>query len=154
MLIATVLFSILSASAGPIPSPPAFESFPVAAQQPFRAVKPDVAHGKAHRYRTILRQAAAEGPDFAGEYKVARWGCGTCCSEFAIINLRTGVVYFPPFYVACEYSTESKGDPIALEYRADSRLLAVTGARNEVGGGVHYYVWNGKRLRLAFSVER
>ncbi|HSY47860.1 MAG TPA: hypothetical protein VLC46_03535 [Thermoanaerobaculia bacterium] len=152
MLIATVLFSILGASA-PIPSPPAFESFPVPIHT-FRAVKPNVAHGKAHRYRTVLRQSAAEGPDFAGEYKVARWGCGTCCSEFAIINLRTGVVYFPPFYVACEYSTESQSDPIGIDYRADSRLLVVTGARNEVGGGIHYYVWTGRRLRLAFSVER
>jgi hypothetical protein len=87
-------------------------------------------------------------------HKIARWGCGTCCSEFAIVNLRTGAVYFPPFYVACPEPMEYTGDGIALEYRPDSRLIVVTGARNEAGGGVHYYVWTGKRLRPVFSANR
>src|SRR5687768_16809848 len=40
-------------------------------------------HPKARRYRTQLRVQTAEGANFAGHYRLAKWGSGTGCAEFA-----------------------------------------------------------------------
>jgi hypothetical protein len=45
------------------------------------------------RFRTILRSEAAEGANFNGHYRVASWGCGTNCIQWAIANLSTGKVW-------------------------------------------------------------
>src|SRR3979411_2057426 len=87
---------------------PTFEEFSVPKPAPFVAVKPDVSQGQAHRYRTILREGAKQPPDFAGYFKIVRWGCGACCTEFAILDLKTGRVFFPGFTVVCEDPTDFK----------------------------------------------
>jgi hypothetical protein len=50
------------------------------------------------KYKTMIRSTAADGPDFAGHFAIASWGCGTGCLEFVIIDLKTGRVYDPPFW--------------------------------------------------------
>jgi len=68
----------------------------------------------ASMFRTKLREGAKKGPNFAGHYTVITWGCGTDCRLVAIVDARTGRVYFAPFTVSI---------PADADYRLDSRLL-------------------------------
>src|SRR5262245_16415153 len=40
----------------------------------------------AKEFRTVLQQELAKGPNFAGHYRVAAWGCGSSCTMFAVID--------------------------------------------------------------------
>jgi hypothetical protein len=105
-------------------------------------------HPDARSYRTQLRRQAAEGPNFAGHYKIAIWGCGTSCQEFAIVDSQTGRVYFPPElpYVSFVYWD---GDDAGLQFRLDSRLIVLHGSpKEEPKVGTFYYVWQTNTLRL------
>jgi hypothetical protein len=68
----------------------------------------------ARYYRTRLREGAAKGPNFAGHYTIITWGCGSDCYDIAVVDARTGRVWFAPFTGA-----------IDLEFRRNSRLLIV-----------------------------
>lgn len=117
----------------------------------------------AGTFRTRLREALAEGTDFAGHYKIAGWGCGTGCISGAIIDVRNGRVYFPEElyalsvgYFTGEYETEP------LKYKANSRLLVISGIPGSAADdeepqkpwGDHYYEWKNNRLRLIKYVRR
>jgi hypothetical protein len=99
-------------------------------------------HPEARTYRTRLREAAKEKPSFAGHYIVAEWGCGTCCQQIALIDAKTGTVYFAPF-------TSSLGN----QHRLDSRLMVVDPPKEIVAYyegkappdpmfRTQYYVWD------------
>jgi hypothetical protein len=78
-----------------------------------RHVKPpDVSSGEARTYRTVLREGARAGVNFAGHYTVVMWGCGVPCKRLALIDRGTGTVYFPPVSPA-----------LGAEFRVDSALL-------------------------------
>ena len=61
-----------------------------------RPVEPDVKSGEPHLYRTVIREEAGKGPNFAGHYTVIRIGCGAATVCLAIADARTGKVFFPP----------------------------------------------------------
>jgi hypothetical protein len=113
LALAAAASSAHGASVGdPLPPPP-FERHAVAPA--FRGVPARVdlrSDPKAPRYRTRLRQVAAEGPNFADRFTVVSWGCGTQCQEHAIVDAASGRVRVLPF-------TTSLG----VAYRRDSRLF-------------------------------
>ena len=97
-----------------------------------------------------MRYAAARGPQFAGQYAVASWGCGTSCQFHAIIDVKSGAVYMTDLQTA-----------LGVEYRIDSRLFiknrpelarqwCMEGAALEPTSW--YYEWTGSQLRLIDSV--
>jgi len=47
---------------------------------------------EARLYYTAITEQAAEGPNFAGHYTVASWGCGTSCFDYAIVDSITGKI--------------------------------------------------------------
>lgn len=106
-------------------------------------------HKDARMFRTRLREALRGGVNFAGRYIVATWGCGTGCVSGAIIEARTGKVFFPkelsPFIAGNYYDDDDK----PIEYRRNSSLLIMDGAAgtgNEVDEpsfGKYYLVWKG-----------
>ncbi|HYL92262.1 MAG TPA: hypothetical protein VEW69_03800, partial [Alphaproteobacteria bacterium] len=49
------------------------------------------------RYRSAILRAAAKGPNFAGHYTIAEWGCGAGCVSFAVVDAATGKVFPSPF---------------------------------------------------------
>lgn len=102
----------------------------------------------------MIREGAREAPNFAGHFTIVEWGCGGGCVQFAIVDARTGAVFMPPFYVGprplVEGQTEESEEP--LRYRVDSKLLIVSGSRNEKGEGTYYYKWDGRRLTLIKTV--
>ena len=105
-------------------------------------------HPQARSYRTELKRQAARGPDFAGHYKIAIWGCGTACAAFAIVDSQTGHVYFLPElpYVTFTDWDYTNSD---LQFHIDSRLLVLHGSPKEQPKvGTFYYVWQTNTLRL------
>src|SRR5215218_11263014 len=104
---------------------------------------------EARRFRTVLRESLHEGVDFAGHYIVASWGCGASCLVGAVIDARTGVVYWPK-QLAGIYTMSD--DPII--YKPESRMIVIS-----VGFGINgdirrdnYYEWKFNRLRLVRSI--
>ena len=136
-------------SAWTVQHQPAFQDFAVETKLTGAPAAPNVASGRAHMYRTLLRREGSKPPNLAGTYRLVTWGCGTCCNEFAIVNSKTGDVFFSPFDVGC-----SQTDPnFSIDFKPDSRLLIITGARNEKGGGRYFYEWTGKSLKLLLAIE-
>jgi hypothetical protein len=90
-------------------------------------------------FRTQLRSAAREKPNFAGHYIVAAWGCGSACLMGAVIDANSGVVHWFPHTICCWEDTSDKFRPI--DYRLSSRLIVFSGDRNEKEGddGAHFY---------------
>jgi len=120
-----------------------------------KPVAPDVGRGQAHLYRTVIREAAGKGPNFAGHYTLIRIGCGAATVCPAIVDARTGKVFFPPELVSAEALLVDTGDTgvETLNYRKDSRLIIVVGTPNEnlKNEGMSYYLWwSGKLTRIRF----
>ncbi len=117
----------------------------------------------ARMYRTVLRQEISQGPNFAGKYRVAVWGCGTSCAMFAVVNLSTGRVITPEGFSstsAVYFGTEeqivfpeSQSGMGLFGFRKDSKLLAVLGDldEDESREGAFYFVLENERLRLIHS---
>jgi hypothetical protein len=101
-------------------------------------------------YRTAIREGAKSKVEFAGHYTVPRWGCGSGCSMFVIVDSITGKVYdgfsvadLPPAW------TQKHEDQEQMEFRANSRLLKVNGCINEQNCGFYgYEMIEGKGLKL------
>ena len=106
---------------------------------------------RARMFRTMLRMNAEKGVNFAGHYIVATWGCGSDCQSLAIIDARTGNVYFTPSVLLVGGQLYQEED--LLQFRKDSRLLIVAGARNDEGSGRYFYVWRNNQLKLIRAVE-
>lgn len=96
-------------------------------------------------FRTQIRRQAAKGPNFAGHFTLAMWGCGSPCLEFVIIDAQSGLIYEPHFSVGC---SDGHGIDADIEFRLMSRLLITTGFSDKLGCGTNFYIWDGKRLRL------
>lgn len=109
---------------------------------------------ESREFRTRLREAAKEKPDFAGHYIVARWGCGSGCLSGAFIDARTGRVYMLPFVVVCCYGMNMDEEAERMEFRPDSKLIIIRGTLNEEGrAGTRYYKWENNRLVLLKFIE-
>jgi hypothetical protein len=112
----------------------------------------------------MIREGAADGPNFAGHYTVAAWGCGTSCTDFAIIDAKSGRVFFDNRVRGIssdhvDLRVEPNGalpNVNGLRFRADSRLLIMLGApaEDESRDGVGFYEWTGSALKLLRFVSR
>jgi hypothetical protein len=113
----------------------------------------------ARSFRTRLSEAMRNGVNFAGHYIVTGWGCGTGCTNGAIIEARTGDVIWPDqfFNIDARYGDGYSDEQ--LEFKKNSRLLIIhgrPGSRKETPGqkaGDYYYEWKNNRFRLLKFVE-
>lgn len=135
---------------------PRFSEYPARGVYRGRPARVDLqSNPDARRYRTRLREGARTGPNFAGHYTVVTWGCGTECQTLAILDAKTGRVYFAPFQLR-----------LGEKHRLNSALLIANppGAWKDVYGKelknvpdgpprTTYYRWNGRRLVLVTSVD-
>jgi hypothetical protein len=118
---------------------------------------------------TTGRELAAAGPNFAGHYVIVKWGCGSPCLMAAIVDLKTGRVFPPPFHHGPGHSYFQVPGAFpavpTLAYRLDSQLLIAniceTDKATQVGGrvgyeaekcGAHYFVMSDKGPRLIHRV--
>lgn len=52
---------------------------------------------QAVEFKTAINEAIAQGPNFAGKFVVAQWGCGTGCQGHAVVNVESGkIIAFGP----------------------------------------------------------
>lgn len=109
-------------------------------------------HKDARLFRTNLRNAAKSGVNFAGHYALTYWVCGSSCGIGAIVDLRSGNVFFPT-QLNGVWAEEWPGSRIPFGFRANGRLFILHGyLPNDYNGdrvtyGYHYYLWNGSKLK-------
>lgn len=130
---------------------PRFEGYAVRENYKGKVASVKLTSSSARMYRTMLRQNAKQGVNFAGQFILATWGCGSDCHSFAIIDAKTGAVYFSPlisFVGGQRFQEEDR-----LQFRRNSRLLIVAGAKDDEEIGKFYYVWKNNRLRLLRKTE-
>jgi hypothetical protein len=109
-----------------------FRKYPAEAKLSGKPAAPMLSTAKARRYRTMLRSEAKLGANFNGHYRIAHWGCGTNCLEWAIIDLQKGNVWRAPapLFSCAGARTESLREPDSwFDARIDSSLLYVHSCR-------------------------
>lgn len=151
---------ICDARLADVKQPLKFEDFPAPPSSSARLAAPRMESPEARRYRTMIREGAANGPNFAGHFAVVAWGCGSSCSERAIVDTRTGRVYFDKRL--CDLDTTQANassdhdDQFPAYFTLSSRLLVIVGAPNEDESrdGVAFYEWTGSQLKLLRFVPR
>ena len=83
------------------------------------------------------------GPNFAGQYIVVRWGCGSNCLMMAIADAQTGKVLGSPIpgvgtelYVSMDMMGEGE-----IDFRLDSSLMIFRNACREARSkcGIYYF---------------
>jgi len=133
---------------------PRFSDYPVNENYTGKTA-PLVLTGEARTFRTRLREAAKEKPNFAGHFIVTSWGCGTECVMGAIIDAKTGRVFMLPTSLCCwGANVDEKFKPV--EFRVNSNLIVLSGARNEKEGDLatRFYKFEKNRLTLIKSIPR
>ena len=146
-LISHTCFVVLVSSTFAISQSWPFDKYPATAWNG-KPATPRLETPLAKAHETIIRKQAAQGPNFAGHYRVVDWGCGTSCAAYVIVNERTGTVYEPP-----EISRGVELGVAGPEFREDSTLMVVANCPPpDVYGfkGCEWklYRWDGVRLLL------
>jgi hypothetical protein len=144
---------------------PRFESYP-AKLYTGRNAKPDLSSDPSTRmFRTQIKEWSKERPNFAGHYIIATWGCGTNCTQLAIVDAITGNVSHPDG-VATNDATNVHHELLeggdlwhasgSIKFRPDSKLLVLIGMPEEdtERRGISYFVWNGTKLSLVRFIHK
>ncbi|HMP67029.1 MAG TPA: hypothetical protein PKD11_15770 [Pyrinomonadaceae bacterium] len=164
-LVFCLMFSLTALSGLAQTDLPTFSKFPAKTEQARARSVVIASDPQARMYRTRLREAFRRGPNFAGRYILATWGCGTGCISGAIIDGRTGRVYWPEELVAFGVGyTDATFPENPLEFRRNSRLLILRGipgmneAEDESAAdkpsGDHYFEWQDGKLKLLRFVPK
>jgi hypothetical protein len=146
------------------PKAPSFNNYPADIKEVVSKSKLDLTSNPiAKKYRTVLRQEMAKGPNYAGHYRVAFWGCGTSCAMFAVVDLKSGTVMTTREFSAVagvhlaadDFLQGTKSDSWAFRYKNDSSLLVILGApdEDESRAGAYYFVLQDERLRLIHTTR-
>jgi hypothetical protein len=116
---------------------------------------------KAKMFRTVLRQGAKTGPNFAGHYTMVAWGCGLGSFEIAVIDAKTGKVYFPHFEcISLAGGIDLPiygGDDVNPGFRLDSKVFFVIGIEDKAGANpkdraAQFYVFDEGTFKLVYSI--
>ncbi len=150
---AVTLLSLLLLAVIPLfgqnPQPYPFAQYPAPAPYKGKPAPPKLTTRSQREFRTVLRQGAQKGPNFAGHYTVVEWGCGSNCVVFAVVDAANGKVYerdMPP--INNQY-------PCGLSYRLESRLFVVEKSSTPNGNcEAQLYTWNGSRFVPAQDSRR
>jgi hypothetical protein len=126
------------------------------ADYPSSAVSPTLATPGQRRFRTVIRDWVKKGPNFAGHYTIAEWGCGSACEQIAVVDTLSGEVYEGPFGILPNgliyLGPNVEEDKTGLFYRRNSSLFVARGCPNDQACGAYYYVWTGTQFKLLRKV--
>ena len=119
-------------------------------------------HAEAKFYRTNLKKALTNSDlNFGGKYILTYWGCGSGCTQGAIIDVHTGNVFFPVELQGVYAGGLTLGDHDMLEYKKNSNLLIIYGyagsgfkPETPKNHGIYYYKWNGKAFKLLKFIKK
>lgn len=134
---------------------PQFKDYP--AEAPYKGKNTPVKLTKDNRdFRTRLRETSKGKPSFAGRYMVGIWGCGTSCLSGAIVDAKTGKVYWLPGIICCWEGGDDNFSPV--EYKLNSRLMILSGLINEndkqSGLDSHFYEFKNGRFVYVKTIKR
>lgn len=130
---------------------PQFKDYPVQSVYTGKTAQLDLSDESARMFRTRLRDALKEKPDFAGEYVTTMWGCGASCRTYSFVSKRTGKLLQVGFG-----GEENAEDVVAT--RPNSRLL-VTEEENRnanyevVNITTRFYVLEKSKFKLLKTVK-
>lgn len=126
--------------------PPDPKDYPVAARDRYKKkpVSPKIDNRRARTYRTVIREGAKQGPNFAGRYTIVTWGAGLGTFSMAVVDAKTGNIYFPPFksVYGSGFGLPYIDDGSNPAWRIDSRLFAFFGQPEEGDKGIGLYVYS------------
>ena len=136
---------------------PRFSQYAVKERFRGKPAAPDVrSHPRSRLFRTMIREGARNGPNFAGHYTLVFWGCGTGCRQMGIVDARTGRVFHPRNLLSVEdgnldwegFEAAEKGFDI-IRYSIDSKLIRTVGYIDEDDQrrGISWFVWDKEQLR-------
>ncbi len=140
---------------------PRFEDYPVKEIFKGTPAAPKLVRPADKQFRTKIREGAAKGPNFAGHFTIAEWGCGSGCLSLAVVDAKDGSVGEAPFthfaWGAPVMKYEGKYDSSRegfepLGYKLNSRLLTVRGCPEEENCGSYFYEWTGSQFKLSRKV--
>ena len=128
------------------PRTPRFEDYPATEIFKGQPAPPKLRRPGDRLFRTKIREGALKGPNFAGHFTIADWGCGAGCVSIAIVDAKDGRIYGAPFKALAWGMAFMKEEPLA--YKLDSRLLIVRGCPEEENCGIYFYEWTGTQFKL------
>lgn len=129
---------------------PQFADYPVKTYAG-KTAQLDLSDEGARMFRTRLRDALIEQPNFAGEYVTTMWGCGASCRMYSFVSKRTGKL------LNAGFGGEENAEEV-IDSRANSRLL-VTQQENFNADyhvesvTVRFYVLENGKLKLLKTVK-
>lgn len=142
---------------------PRFDDYRVPTEWPTLHPKVDTKTTEIGRtFRTVLQNEISYGANFAGHYRLAIWGCGSSCSSFAVVNIKSGEVIVPDNLSSVSgnhLNTEELGDLFLHEgfndgawgyrYKKNSRLIVFVGTLDEDNNreGAYYYILENDELK-------
>jgi hypothetical protein len=136
---------------------PKFDKFRVQETFSGKPAAPQLKRPKDREYRTKIETEAEQGPNFAGHYRVAVWGCGSSCVQGALIDSKTGQIFDLPF-TSIGWGSGKFGDGTStladgfepVSVKRDSRLFVFRGCPDEDTKlcGAYYYEWTGSLFKL------
>ena len=102
-----------------------------------------------------------KGVNFAGHLIVIQWGCGSPCMRMAIMDARTGDVYYPPISFA-GIGTPTFDLPLltlpdsvpqnpVVQFRPNSGLMVIKASPSRLGhhdSYAYYFLWHQDRWAL------
>ena len=105
------------------------------------------------------------GPNFAGNLIVIQWGCGAPCMRMAIVDARTGELYYPPISFngvgarSFELPLLTVGNSVPqnpeIQFRPDSGLMIIKATPKQSGSHpsyTYYFLWRQNRWTLLRKV--
>lgn len=126
-----------------------FSDFAASADFHGKPATPILATRNQRMFRSAIREAAAKGPNFAGHYTIAEWGCGSGCMSSVVVDAVTGKVFAAPFRILSMPLPESEGghEYEGAVYQLKSRLLIADGCPEETACGAYYYEWSDNKFK-------
>ncbi len=107
-----------------------------------------------------------KGPNFAGNLIVIQWGCGAPCLRMAIVDARSGDVYYPPISIngvgarSFDLPLLMIGDSVPqnpeVQFRPNSNLMIFKATPNQSGrhpSYTYYFLWRQNRWTLLRKVR-
>ncbi len=152
-LTASVAYLILAPySVQGIAAAPSFDEFREPIIRLNSSVKPRIVSSQDREFKTKIIEASKLNVNFAGHYILSSFGCGASCVMSFALDKESGEITWLPFTVCCSESVETGVEPLA--FKKDSRLLVITGSRDEQGKGIYYYEFKHGQFISVHQVER
>ena len=133
-------------------SAPSFNEYREPLVQLKSAIRPKLVSSQDLEFKTRIIEASKQRINFAGHYVLSSFGCGASCVMSFALDKKSGDVAWLPFTVCCWDDVEAGAEPIM--FKKNSRLVVITGSRNEQGKGVYYYEFKQGKFVLIQEVER